>query len=127
MSHKNGIFNTRFSRIGRYFVLAGPRIITLFEKSTRLPKIQKNRFFLKEHNPANVPELRPIEDFWSELKRLVYDKNWKCNDLVKLKNRIEYSIKKSIQNAYIGFVLQPLQKSTAFAQKERKTSNFFCL
>ena len=90
-------------------------------------KSKKIDFFLKEHNPANVPELRPIEDFWSELKRLVYDKNWKCNDLVKLKNRIEYSIKKSIQNAYIGFVLQPLQKSTAFAQKERKTSNFFCL
>lgn len=57
-------------------------------------KSKKIEFVPKEHNPANVPELRPIEDFWSELKRLVYDNNWKCDDLAKLKNRIEYSIKK---------------------------------
>ena len=51
-------------------------------------------FVPKEHNPANVPELRPIEDFWSELKRLVYSNNWECKNLGQLKSRIEYSIKK---------------------------------
>ena len=55
---------------------------------------KKINFVPKEHNPANVPELRPIEDFWSELKRLVYDKNWKAENLDQLKNRIEYCFKK---------------------------------
>jgi hypothetical protein len=45
-------------------------------------------------NPANVPELRPIEDLWSELKRLVYDKCWKANNLKQLENRIRYAFKK---------------------------------
>jgi hypothetical protein len=52
----------------------------------------------KEHNPANVPELRPIVDFWSELKRLVYANNWKAENLDQLRNRIEYSIKKIDQD-----------------------------
>ncbi|XP_065645447.1 arginine/serine-rich coiled-coil protein 2-like [Hydra vulgaris] len=51
-------------------------------------------FVPKEHNPANVPELRPIEDFWSELKRSVYNKNWQAENLGKLKKRTEFSIKK---------------------------------
>jgi len=51
-------------------------------------------FVPKLHNPANVPELRPIEDFWSELKRLVYASNKKYKNLNQLKTRIEYIIKK---------------------------------
>ena len=48
----------------------------------------------KEHNPANVPELHPIEDFRSDLKRLVHNKNWQAENLGKLKKRIEFSIKR---------------------------------
>lgn len=51
-------------------------------------------YVAKVHNPANVPELRPIEDFWAELKRAVYAKCWKAENLDKLRNRIEYCIKK---------------------------------
>lgn len=51
-------------------------------------------FVPKEYNPSNAPELRPIEDFWNELKRLVYSNNWEGKSLDQLKNRIEYSIKK---------------------------------
>ena len=57
-------------------------------------KAKNIEFVSKEHNPANVPELRPIEDFWSELKRLVYNKNWQAKNLGKLKKRIEFSIKR---------------------------------
>ena len=39
-----------------------------------------------------MPELRPIEDFWSELKRLGY--NRQAENLGKLKKRIEFSIKR---------------------------------
>jgi hypothetical protein len=53
----------------------------------------------KVHNPANVPELRPIEDFWAEIKRLVYANNWKAENLDQLRNRIEYCMKKIDQNS----------------------------
>ena len=53
-------------------------------------KSKNIEFVPKERNPANVPELRPIEDFWSELERLVYDKNWQAENLDQLKNRIEF-------------------------------------
>ena len=50
----------------------------------------------KNYNPANYPELRPKEDFWSELKRMMYDKCWEANNLEQLRNRIDYAFK----NAY---------------------------
>ncbi len=49
---------------------------------------------LKFDNPANVPEARPIEDFWSILKGLVYKQGWKAENIEQLKNRIKYCIKK---------------------------------
>jgi len=48
----------------------------------------------KVHNPANVPELRPIEDFWSEIKRLVYENNWQAENIKQLANRIRYAFNK---------------------------------
>ena len=51
-------------------------------------KAKNIEFVPKEHNPANVPV------FWSELKRLVYNKNWQAENLGKLKKRIEFSIKR---------------------------------
>ena len=48
----------------------------------------------KDRNIANCPELRPIEDFWNEMKRNVYDKCWEAENLDQLHNRIEYCFKK---------------------------------
>ena len=44
----------------------------------------------RDKNPANVPELRPIEDFWTEVKRLVYADNWQAENLCQLRNRVDY-------------------------------------
>lgn len=56
---------------------------------------EKNVVFVeKADNPAAVPELRPIEKFWSILKGLVYAKNWKAESTVQLRNRILYCLKK---------------------------------
>ena len=52
----------------------------------------------RDKNPANVPELRPIEDFWTEIKRLIYADNWQAENLHQLRNRIEYCMKKIDQN-----------------------------
>ena len=55
---------------------------------------QKVDFVPREQNPACCPELRPIEDFWNELKRVVYDKGWVAKDLTQLRGRINYALKK---------------------------------
>ena len=37
-------------------------------------KSKNIEFVSKQHNPPNVAELHLVEDFWAELKRLVYNK-----------------------------------------------------
>ena len=44
-------------------------------------------FDYKVDNPANLPEVRPIEDFWSILKAKVYEKNWDAKTLHQLESR----------------------------------------
>jgi len=51
-------------------------------------------FVDKSSNPANAPELRPIEDFWVEMKRVVYANGWRADNLDQLTNRINYAFKK---------------------------------
>ena len=43
-------------------------VINFFEE-------KKLKLVAKKDNPANVPECRPIEDFWSILKGIVYEGN----------------------------------------------------
>lgn len=50
----------------------------------------KINFVEKYENPANLPECRPIEQFWAILKQKVYNGNWKAKNLDQLKNRIIY-------------------------------------
>ena len=45
-------------------------------------------------NPPNIPEARPIEDFWKELKDAVYEKGWEASDIKELRSRINYCMKK---------------------------------
>ena len=60
-----------------------------YSNKTQVYLKSKNMEYVpKVHNPANCPELRPIEDFWAELKRLVYEKGWKADNLDKLRQRI---------------------------------------
>jgi len=51
-------------------------------------------YVLKKDNPPNVPEARPIEDFWGILKGKVYENNWKAEYLEKLEARIKFCLKK---------------------------------
>lgn len=52
----------------------------------------------KAENPANCPEVRPIENFWSILKGKVYESNWKANNLKELEVRIRFCLSKIDQN-----------------------------
>ena len=44
-------------------------------------------------NLANLPEVRPIEDFWSLLKAKVYENNWEPKTLHQLEVRIKKCLK----------------------------------
>ena len=43
----------------------------------------------EDFNPPNAPQLRPIERFWSHLKRRVYRNGYEAKNLNQLKKRIE--------------------------------------
>ena len=47
----------------------------------------------KVDDPANLPEVRPIEDFCSILKAKVYENNWEAKTL----NQLEFKIKKCLK------------------------------
>ena len=47
------------------------------------------KYVTREMNPPNVPQLRPIEDFWGWLKKEVYQNNWQAHSHRQLKQRIK--------------------------------------
>jgi len=60
---------------------------------------EKNvNFVKKEDNPANMPEIRQIEDFWGILKGKVYQNAWQAKNLNQLGNRIKYCLGKLDHN-----------------------------
>lgn len=48
----------------------------------------------KEENPPNVPQLRPIETFWANLKRKVYARDFRPKTEVSLMAKIKRELKK---------------------------------
>jgi hypothetical protein len=48
-------------------------------------------FVEKAENPPNMPEIRPIENFWGILKGLVYQNNWQAENLDQLR-KIEFEL-----------------------------------
>lgn len=55
---------------------------------------QNVNFVEKKDNPANLPEVRPIENFWGVLKGLVYKDNWQAESIEQLKRRIQFCWRK---------------------------------
>lgn len=55
-------------------------------------------FVPKEDNPPNVPQARPIENFWALLTRLVYDGGWEAENELQLIGRIQRKLKEVDQN-----------------------------
>jgi transposase len=51
------------------------------------------KFVPKDMNPPNVPQLRPIEDLWAQIKRKVYENDWSTDSIPKLKRRIRKKLK----------------------------------
>ena len=51
-------------------------------------------FVRKNDNPVNVPECRPIENFWAILKQQVHKNNWQAKNVKQLYQRIQYCLNK---------------------------------
>jgi hypothetical protein len=47
----------------------------------------------KGDNPPNVPQARPIENFWGDLSRRVYENGWQAKTKSKLIRRINSKLK----------------------------------
>jgi transposase len=52
------------------------------------------KYVTKYRNPTNVPQCRPIEDFFGYLQGLVYENGWEAENLQQLERRIVYCLKK---------------------------------
>ena len=47
----------------------------------------------KAINPPNIPQGRPIEEFWVVLTQLVYEKNWEATTVKQVERRIRKKLK----------------------------------
>ncbi|XP_031621601.1 uncharacterized protein LOC116339710 [Contarinia nasturtii] len=59
------------------------------KKTLDWPASQNIPFVPKKDSPPNIPQARPIEDFWSNLKRKVYEKGWEAKNEQQLVGRIK--------------------------------------
>ena len=57
-------------------------------------KYEEINFVARIENPANVPKVRSIEDFWELLKQKVYENDWSARNITQLKKRIEFCLRK---------------------------------
>lgn len=73
-------------------------------KATEFLRSNNIEFVPRSSNPASAPELRPIEDFWTELGREVYKGGWQAENLDQLRDRIRYAFNKIDLNRvhYLG-------------------------
>ena len=53
---------------------------------------QNVNYVPKPLNPPNVPQARPIENFWSWLTQKVYERGWEATSEQQLVRRIESKI-----------------------------------
>ncbi len=66
------------------------------------------RFVPKDMNPPNVPQLRPIEDLWAQIKQKVYENDWSTDSIPKLILRIKQKLKEfssSMRQSYMSDIL----------------------
>ena len=60
---------------------------------------EKIPYVPQERNPTNLPQCRPIEDFFGALSTLVYKNNWRAKDTKQLTTRTRNCIRKMYNSA----------------------------
>jgi transposase len=59
----------------------------------------------RRENPPNVPQARPIEKIWAQLKEKIYENNWEAQNLNQLARRILKKVKEFDQNVVTHMIL----------------------
>ena len=70
-----------------------------------------------DSNPPSVPQLRPIETFWSHLKRRVYEEGWQAKSERDLSERIEKVIA-DFSPDYFSNLLKNVRKNISTAVRK---------
>lgn len=78
----------------------------------------------KCENPPNVPQLRPIEDFWANLKRQVYANNFRPKNVKSLMNKIKLELRKIPTTTFSTAMAKVPQNCRKAA---RRGVIFFCI
>ena len=95
-----------------------------YEKITKsVYEHSKIPYVIRDHNPPNVPQLRPIEHFWAHLKNKVYDGGWSTENIDILKDRIRNTIKK-IRTEYFFNLMKDVKINVRRAAKNGIDSTF---
>ncbi len=68
-------------------------------------------FIKKFHsNPPNIPQGRPIEDFWSILAQQVYEQNWEAKTTKQVERRIRKKLKQ-IDGTVLQHMMEDVRKN----------------
>lgn len=73
----------------------------------------------KEQNPPCAPQLRPIEYFWAELKRRVYEGNWDAKNNQNLMKRIKKKLK-SFDSSYFISLMSRVKTKIRITEDRRR-------
>jgi hypothetical protein len=76
----------------------------------------KIKYVPKDENPPNASQIRPIENFWANLKRKVYNNNYSPKDINCLMAKIR-KVLKSIETTEIHKAMKKLPHSCNFTCK----------
>ena len=68
---------------------------------------QNVNFVPKSSNPPNIPQARPIENFWGCFGQKVYEKGWQAKSHDQLVSRIESKLKVFDLNYWVYVTLVP--------------------
>jgi len=87
-------FINKFHDDGKY--IFWPDLASCHYAKSVLSYMDDNGFnyVAKENNPPNVPQARPIENFWSILSSKVYANGWEAKTVTSLIRRIHFVLRK---------------------------------
>jgi len=100
-------FINKFHSDGNY--IFWPDLATSHYSNANIKWMEENINYVdKSLNPPNVPQARPIENFWGDLAQKVYDNGWEAKTEHQLKLRIRKKLSE-FDSAYLQRLLKAVK------------------
>ena len=77
---------------------------------------KKVNFVQKIDNPANVPKVRSIENFWAFLKQKVYEGSWEARTITQLRARVNLCLSR-IDNYFVQRTFSDVHQRLDFVRR----------